>query len=279
MRYKDPYYKQQAFQWKVRDTVFFFSIFIWFSWPHDRNLEAPGSYVGFQWQNFTCRSIDTALIECTMKGIRPGFWGPTFVLPFEKHSGFFVSTVAENEWLWSSKLMVCIFCFLFSTNKNGSMLIFTFSLVSVYSFCFLLMTFSWMGAFIASFPDRQSQPLITAYLWPSIVYSLNLVCNKNNFGYFFLVGDNFGVFVHVRGHFLRTPQGVPLLWNIWCDITHRFFGSERKQNKTKHTDGWAIESYAQNPSKSIFLSHEMRVLFGWILQRLLVKQKKTKTRD
>jgi len=52
------------------------------TWP------APGSYVGFQWQNFTCRSIDTALIECTMKGI------------------------------------------------------------------------------------RQSQPLITAYLWPSIVYSL-----------------------------------------------------------------------------------------------------------
>ena len=70
------------------------------------------------------------------------------------------------------------------------------------------MTSSWMGAFIASFPDRQSQPLITAYLWPSIVYSLNLVCNKNNFGCFFLVGDNFGVFVHVGGLFLRTPQGV-----------------------------------------------------------------------
>ena len=84
---------------------FFFLIFIWFSWPHDRNLEAPGSYVGFQWQNFTCRSIDTALIECTMKGIRPGFWGPTFVLPFEKHSGFLCQqwqkmngSEAQNWW-------------------------------------------------------------------------------------------------------------------------------------------------------------------------------------
>ena len=137
----------------------------------------------------------------------------------------------------SSKLMVCIFCFFFSTNQKWFYVNFHFFLSQHLFVFFLLMTSSWMGAFIASFPDRQSQPLITAYLWPSIVYSLNLVCNKNNFGCFFLVGDNFGVFVHVGGLFLRTPQGVLLLWNIWCDITHRFFGSERKQNKNT-TDWW-----------------------------------------